>query len=139
MQPVLQIHNYTSTLKIPGQKQIFEIARQGILKPVQPDGVTNTSLVVWQWNKYRASRLCMDLKFQNTADVMDEDYRIPDMKTTFHNVQALAGFPTLKTIYCFRKRRKNNFRNEHLQSKVYYVSNISSTANRYPTQNSLKR
>ena len=68
------------------------MVRQGILEPVQPGGVTNASPVAWQWKKNGALRLCVDLKVHINGKVMDEDYPIPDMETTFHNLHGASYF-----------------------------------------------
>ena len=68
---------------------------QGILKPVQPGGVTNASPVVWQWKKNGALRLCVDLKVHINGKVMDEDYRIQDTETIFHNIHGASYFGKL--------------------------------------------
>ena len=64
--------------------------REGILEPVQPVGVTNTSPVVWQWKKNGALRLCVDLNFQSNDKLIVEYYQIPDMETIFHNLLAAS-------------------------------------------------
>ena len=68
------------------------MVRQGILEPVQPGGVTNASPVVWQRKKSGELRLCVDLKVHVNGKVMDEDYRIPDMETIFHNLHGASYF-----------------------------------------------
>ena len=68
------------------------MVRQGILEPVQPGGVTNSSPVVRQRKKNGARRLCVDLKDHINGRVMDEDYPIPDMETIFHNLHGASYF-----------------------------------------------
>ena len=65
------------------KKKLQTMVRRGILKPVQPGGVTNASPVVWQRRKNGALRLCVDLKVHINGKVMDEDYPIQDLATIF--------------------------------------------------------
>ena len=74
------------------KEKLETMVRQGILEPVQPDGVTNASPVVWQRKKNGALRLCVDLKVHINGKVMDEDYPIPDMETIFHNLPGASYF-----------------------------------------------
>ena len=59
-------------------EKLEQMVRQGILELLQPGGVTNASLVVWQRKKSRELRLCVDLKVHIDGNVMDEDYPKPD-------------------------------------------------------------
>ena len=67
-------------------EKLEQMVRQGILKPIQPGGVTNASPVVLQRKNSGELRLCVDLKVHINGKVMDEDYPIPDMETIFHNL-----------------------------------------------------
>ena len=53
-------------IPLPLQDRVKEkletMVRQGILKPVQPDGVTNASPVFWKRKKNGALRLCVYLE-----------------------------------------------------------------------------
>ena len=73
-------------------EKLEQMVRQGILEPVQPGGVTNASPVVWQRKKGGELRLYVDLKLHINGKLMDEDYPIPDMKTTFHNLHGASYF-----------------------------------------------
>ena len=73
-------------------EKLEQMVRQGILEPVQPGGVTNASPVVWQRKKSGEMRLCVDLKVHIKGKVMDEEYPIPDMETTFHNLHGASYF-----------------------------------------------
>ena len=64
-------------------KQMFT---QRVFEPVHPGRVTNATPVVWQKKKSKELRFCVDLK------VMDEDYPIPDIDTTFHNLYGASYF-----------------------------------------------
>ena len=83
-------------IPLPLQDRVNEkletMVPQGILEPVQPGGVTNTSPVVWQRKKNGALRLCVDLKVHINGKVMDEDYPIPDTETIFHNLHGTSYF-----------------------------------------------
>ena len=73
-------------------EKLEQMARQGILEPVQPGGVTNASPVVWKRKKSGELRLCVDLKVHINGKVMDEDYPIPDMEKIFHNLHGASYF-----------------------------------------------
>ena len=83
-------------LLLPLQDRVKEkletMMRQGILKPVQPGGVTNASPAVWQRKKNEALRLCVDLKIHINGKVMVEDNPIPDMQDIFHNHHGASYF-----------------------------------------------
>ena len=73
-------------------EKLEQMVRQGILEPVQPAGVTNASLVVWQRKKSDDLGLCVELKVHINGKVMDEDYPIPDMETIVHNLHGASNF-----------------------------------------------
>ena len=73
-------------------EKLEQMVRQGILEPVQPEGVTNASPVVWQTRKSGELRICVDLKVHINGKVMDGDYPIPDMETIFHNLHGASYF-----------------------------------------------
>ena len=52
----------TSTSTRQGQEKNETIVKQGILKPVQPDGVKNAYPLIWYRMKKGAERLCVKLK-----------------------------------------------------------------------------
>ena len=59
------------------------MARQGILELVQPDGVTKSSAVMWQRQKWQSLRFKMVMKDLIKGKVMDKVYPIRDIETTF--------------------------------------------------------
>ena len=139
-------------IPLPLQDRVKEkletMVRQGILEPVQPGGVKNTSPVLSQWKKHGALRLCVDLKVHINGKVMDENYTIPDMETIFHNLHGASYFGKIdlsdaknsssifqncieskesrvwsysKTTFWYMEQQMINTRNECLQSGVGYV------------------
>ena len=87
-----KVRKITLTLQDRVKEKLETMVRQGILEPVQTDGVTNASPVVWQRKKNGALRLWVDLKVHVDGKVMDEDYPIPDMETIFHNLHGASYF-----------------------------------------------
>ena len=67
------------------------MVRKVILELVQSGGVTNTSPLVWRRMKSGELRPCVNLKVHINCKVMDEDYPIPDMETTFHNLRGASN------------------------------------------------
>ena len=65
---------------------------QGILDPVQPGGVANTSPVLRQRKNSGELRLCVALKVHINGKVMYEDYPIPYMETIFDNLRGASYF-----------------------------------------------
>ena len=66
--------------------------RQGILEPVQAGGVTNASLILFQWKKNGELRLSVDSKFHIKGKIMDKDYPISDIETIFHKLYEASFF-----------------------------------------------
>ena len=75
--------------------KLQDIVMQGILERVQPGGVTNASLVVWQRKKNGDLRLWADYNVHINGKVMDEDYPLSNMETIFHN---LCGANSLEKL-----------------------------------------
>ena len=92
-QPMLcEARKITLRLQDKVKEKLEQMVRQGIFESVQPRGVTNASPVVWQRKTSGELRLCVDLKVHINGKVMDEDYPIPDMETTFHNLHGASYF-----------------------------------------------
>ena len=68
------------------------MVRQGILEPVQSRGVTNASPVVWQRKTSGELRLCVDLKVHINGKMIDKDYPIQYMLTTFQKLRGASYF-----------------------------------------------
>ena len=69
------------------KNELMKLQAQGIIAPVDPGGVMNTSQVVWQRKKDGSFRLYADFKVHVNDKIMTEDYPLPDMETLFHDLE----------------------------------------------------
>ena len=68
--------------------ELAKLQARGIIASVNQGGVMNAShTVVWQRKKHGSFRLRADLKVHENDKIMTENYSLPDMETSFHQLE----------------------------------------------------
>ena len=116
------------TLQDSVKEKIAILVQQNILKPVKPGGVTNATLVDSLPKKSSAPRLHVDLKVHINLKNMVKECPIPEMETTFYNLQCgsfLAKFTHQTHITIRIGRGCKKLFNQHIASNFQDVQSSS--------------